>query len=105
MTPALLSRLVNGSQLKVSLYPVLAAQNPAAFQDNDQRFILTGRWDHEAFQFPHREGKQMLPFKPGGLRDHIGNRLKLQAVQGAGQHKIHMLQLLPLRLQTAPLLP
>ena len=47
----------------------------------------------------------MLPFKPGGLRNHIRNRLKLQAVQGAGQHEFHVLQPLTLRLQLGALLP
>ena len=47
----------------------------------------------------------MLPLKPGGPGDHVRPRLKLQAVQGAGQHKVHVLQLLPLRFQADPLFP
>lgn len=55
--PALFPRLVDGSQLKICLYPVLPAQFLAPLQHGDQHFILAGRRGHQTLQLLHREGQ------------------------------------------------
>ena len=47
----------------------------------------------------------MFSLKPAGSGNHVRPRPKLQIAQSAGQHKVHVLQLLPLRFQADPLFP